>query len=42
MYLNNNVTNKGEKETGEPTHVGDEVPVNVRMTTATFDEISLV
>jgi len=27
---------------GEPTHVGDEVPVNVRMTTATFDEISLV
>lgn len=27
---------------GEPTHVGDEVPVNVRMATATFDEISLV
>lgn len=26
---------------GEPAQVGDEVPVNVRMTTATFDEISL-
>ncbi|MEH1556660.1 alanine racemase, partial [Cutibacterium avidum] len=24
---------------GEPAQVGDEVPVNVRMTTATFDEI---